>query len=389
MGVRVREAWLWPNGGRLGRAWVPDSPGGDALAQAGAVVGAQLLLLLAKHEVRLRSSSLQVLVHHEPASASEVELTVFDDLTEGGESARVNVPAAVAELTGEQRWWLAFDVLRSACEQLQQVTGEVPGPWQALAAEMLTLGPVQRLTSPWKASPDRRHRARVVSELRVDHHLGAMWIEIARRGEDVAIGRGPVSNSSSRRPPLAPTWQGSATASLALLVDHGGLLLEPGELTATVAELAPVEPLEAAGLPTRPQIPVTRVTRFSAWDPERPADVSIGDINGRPGLLPREHRRAWTAVGKARLPELRRWWAASGLATLYVSPVCVDKPPQATSSLDGRDLWVEVPLDPRVAAQREPDLFALDALHQAIHIAARRAKINPLGLSDAEDTATR
>jgi hypothetical protein len=69
-----------------------------------------------------------------------MELTVFADLIGGGEGARVNVPDAAAELVAEQRWWLAFDVMRRACEQLQQVAGERSGPWPLLAVEMLAGG---------------------------------------------------------------------------------------------------------------------------------------------------------------------------------------------------------------------------------------------------------
>ena len=149
--------------GRMGTPWVPDSPGGDALARAGVVVDAQLRLLLGGHEVRLRSSRLQVLGDGAPEPGKEMELTVFADLIGGGEGARVNVPDAAAELGAEQRWWLAFDVMRRACEQLQQVAGERPGPWPLQAAEMLARGPVERLVSAWKAAPDRRHRARLVT----------------------------------------------------------------------------------------------------------------------------------------------------------------------------------------------------------------------------------
>jgi hypothetical protein len=101
MGVSVREVWLCPNGGRVARAWIEGSPGGDAPARAAVVVDAQRRPLLAEHEVWLRRSGVQVYVPDEPSSGPDLELTVFDDPVDGGQAAKVSVPAAVAELAVE------------------------------------------------------------------------------------------------------------------------------------------------------------------------------------------------------------------------------------------------------------------------------------------------
>ncbi|MBB2986098.1 hypothetical protein [Terracoccus luteus] len=315
------------------------------------------------------------------AMDSTLELTVFDELMEGGESGGVAVPDAVAGLSVEQRWWLAFTVLRRACEELAPLAGEDPGPWPLLAAEMLARGPVERLVSRWKAAPDRRHRARLVTEVRV----GApdeTWIEIARRGQDEPIGRSrKVHAGVSRRGPDAPTWQGAGSATMALAVDLGGFQLSHTLLIADLDSLEPVNPFDALALTTEPQVPAVRVVHFSTSDPSRPADVELGWINGEPWRLSREHQRAWRTVGLARLPEVKQWWAASGMATLNISAVCMPEATRPSSGLDGRDLWVEVPLHPQVNAHPEPEQAVLDALQSAVRVAARRAKIAPLTLT--------
>lgn len=345
------------------------------MARAGAVVTAQLKILLGSHEVRLRSSHVQVLVADEKGSGDDLELIVFDDVMEGGEGGTVLVPAGVAQLSIEQRWWLAFTVLRRTCEA---VAGEAAGPWPQLSAELLARGPAERLVSAWKAAPDRRHRARLVTEVRVDRP-SETWIEIARRGEDEPIGRGlKVYAATSRRGPDTPTWLGSATAAIGLHVDLGGRLLRPAELVADLSDLEPVEPLEVGPLVAEPQVPTIQVAHFSTRDPARPADVVLGGINGKPSLLSREHRQAWEEVGQSRLPELKQWWSTSGLATLHVYAGCTPGASRPTSWIDGRDMSVEVPLDPQENAQTEPQQAALDALQTAVRVAARRAKIAPV-----------
>lgn len=379
--VRVRDVWLWPDGGRVARPWIAESAGGDALAKAGAVVATQLKILLGSHEARLRSARVQVMVADEPWPDDHVELTVFDDLMEGGEAGRVVVPATVAQLSLEQRWWLAFTVLRRACEELALVADEDVGPWSQMAVELLARGPVERLASAWKAAPDRRHRARLVTELRVDRP-SETWIEVARRGQEEPMGRSKMVHAAPSRGRLeAPVWLDSTTAAVGLLVDRGGRLLRSAELVAGLDDLQAVAPLAVMALGTEPQVPTVRVTHFSTRDPARPADVVIGAINGQPSLLPREHRLAWRAVGQARLPELKEWWSTSGLATLDVSAVCLAEASRPSSWLDGRDLSVEVPLNPRATAEVEPEQAALDALQVAVGVAARRAKIAPLTLT--------
>lgn len=222
MTIRVNGVWLWPDGGRVGKPWVSGSVGGDALARAGAVVKVQLQELLRRHEVWLRASSVQVFVADEPAVGPDLELTVFADFDGGYEAARVAVPSTVADVTAQQRWWLAFDVLRTACSGLHQVVGGVDEPWPRIEAGMLAKGPAERLVTAWKAAPDRRHRARLVTEVRPDHP-DVTWIEFATTKGDTPIGRGPkVASSPPPRDFRPPGWQGSATAVVELFVDRGG-----------------------------------------------------------------------------------------------------------------------------------------------------------------------
>jgi hypothetical protein len=343
-------------------------------------VAAQLRVLLSAHEVRLRSSSVQVVVVDSPDPRDDLALTVFDDMLEG-ETGRVVVPATVAGLNVEQRWWLAFTVLCRTCEELATVAGEDAAPWPLLAEELLSRGPAERLASAWKASPDRRHRARLVTDIRVDQP-SETWIEVARRGQDEPIGRSrTVRAAIGRRGPDAPTWRDAGAVAIDLLVDDGRFLLNPTDLVAELTDLEPVEPLAATALAGPPQVPAVRVTHFSTRDPERPADVQLGEINGKPGLLPRDHRRAWRAAGRARLPQLKHWWATSGLARLHISAVCMPEAAKTSSWLDGRDLWVEVPLHPRSVAHLEPEQAVLEALGAAVAIASGRAKIEPPDLT--------
>ncbi len=133
-----------------------------------AVVTAQLRLLLTEHEVRLRSSRVRVRVEATNAQGSAVELLLFDDLQEGGEAGVVTVPSSIVGLTPVQQWWLAFQIMRRACEEFAAMAAESSLAWGQIADSLLARGPVERVTSAWKASPDRRHRGRVVAELRAD-----------------------------------------------------------------------------------------------------------------------------------------------------------------------------------------------------------------------------
>lgn len=377
--VRLKSVWLWPDGGRAGRPWVSGSVGGDALARAGAVVKAQLPSVLAVHEARLRASIVQVFVEDGPAVGPDLELTVFDDFDGGFEAARVAVPSAVADLTAEQLWWLAFDVLRAACGCLHEVVGGGDGPWLKIESEMLAKGPVEQLVTAWKSAPDRRHRARLVTEVR-PHRPAETWIELATAKDETPIGRSPkVVSSPPPRGLRPPRWDGSDMAVAELFVDRGGRTLRFEQLVVALSELEPVESSPPpAPLLRAPDVPSIRVVHFSADDPSRPSSVDIGPINGEPWLLPQAHRRAWESVTAMKKAEIEAWWATSEWATLLLSVVTMPGVTRTASGRDGRDLWVEAALEPDAAAVMPPEVAALNALQSALDRAAQRAKIPPL-----------
>lgn len=378
--VRLKGLWLWPDGGPVGGPWVSGSVGGDALARAGVVVKVQLQSVLAVHEARLRASIVQVFVEEEPAVGPDLELTVFDQFDGGYEAARVAVPSTVADLTGEQLWWLAFDVLRTTCSSLHEVIGSGEGPWPKIESEMLAKGPVERLVTAWKSARDRRHRTRLVTEVRPDRSAET-WIEFATAKDETPIGRSPqVVASPPPRGLRPPRWNGSATAVAELFVDRGGTLRFE-QLVANVGELEPVDsPPPALLLLRAPEVPSISVVHFSTDDPSRPASVEVGPINGEPWLLPQAHRRAWESVTAMRKAEIEAWWATSEWVALLLSAVTTPGVTRTSSGRDGRDLWVEAALEPGAAAAVTPEVAALNALQSALDRAAQRAKIPPLRL---------
>lgn len=383
MAVRVKHLWLWPDGGRVGHPWVDGSVGGDALARAGVVVKVQLKPLLAEHEVRLRASIVQVFVEEEPASGSELELTILDDFDGVYEAALLAVPPTVAGLTVEQRWWLAFDVIEKACRGLQEAAGADldADPWPAIRSQILSKGPAERVVTAWKSAPDRRHRARLVTQVRADHP-DETWIEIAAGKDEKPLGRGPTVVAPL--PPRGlepPRWQSSVTARAEVLVDRGGPVLQYEELIAKVGSLVPVEPSIGGQLQIEPELPAIKVMHFSVTDPSRPPTVEIGSVNGEPWLLSKEHLLAWASVTASRQPQVEQWWAASGLATLHLSAVTMTGATRTSASRDGRDLWVEVALEPGQVAPLPPEVAVLTALQKAIARAAQRAKTPPLSLT--------
>lgn len=372
--IRVKEAMLIPTEGRGPQ---------DIFSLACGVVTAQLRLLLAEHEVRLRASVVHVRVETTRNQDSIVELLLFDDLQEGGDAGVVTVPSSIAELPPVRQWWLAFTVMRRACEGFAALAGESPAAWNQIADELLARGPAQRVNSTWKASPDRRHRARAVVQLRADHAPEA-WVEITRRGADEAEGRGATVHAMmpiADRQLQPPTWVTSSSATTAVLVDRGWLCLDAKEVSAEIDGLLPVEPLAGEALAAAPRLPDVTVKHFSTKDATLPARVEFGGISGEPHLVTDAEKAAWWAVGAEQLPGLELWWQDSGLATLYIHAVNSSCSSRSSSSMDGRDLWVWVELLPHLRAADNPRAGVLSAIQEAVKIAARRAKMPALKLT--------
>ena len=371
---------LWPDGGRVGRPWVEGARGGDALARAGAPIKTQLGELLTGHEIRLRSTLLRVQVDDVPAPGPAVVVTVFDDIPGGFETARVAVPDSVADLDPAARWWLALQVLLETASALQQGTGD-GFDRQQIEAEMLARGATAVAASRWISAPGRRHRARVLTVLPVDQPRRS-WIDVldARTGQ--LVGASPTASAveaAASLPPQPPRWTSATSVSTSLLVDHGALTLDVEELTVDLDALSPAQTAPSVPLATAPATPPIEVRHFSTNDPTRPSVVEFGGINGEPHRLSAAHRRAWGALEPAHGARLTSWWKTSGLATLHLSAstTTTGEPARVVTQRDGRDLWVDVAIDPQQAQQLEPDEVAQQALRQAVASAARRARIPP------------
>lgn len=117
--------------------------------------------------------------------SAELVVHVIEDHP-GSEGGPVLVPPGLAALAPVVRAMLALDLVHTVLSRLAELRGWDQAVLDAARHHALDKGLISRLDSGWKASPDRRHRARLVRQVEHDGRV-LVWIEIERRGDEVLV----------------------------------------------------------------------------------------------------------------------------------------------------------------------------------------------------------
>jgi hypothetical protein len=132
---------------------------------------------------------------------------------------------------------LVLEVVHTAVRQLAVHRGWDPDQFQSCYEHVVEQDFTYRWATPWKTSPDRRHRARAVYELTADDGWGRVRLEIADRtgGEVTAVSDQAVAFSTSKgfeRSAKTLSWR---RPDLVLLLPYFGLFDDvSGHVTATL-----------------------------------------------------------------------------------------------------------------------------------------------------------
>lgn len=154
-----------------------------------------------------------------------------------GEMGAIHATSAVGTLGAPDRARLVLEVVHTAVLQLSGYRDWDPDQFQSCYEHVLAQGLTYRWQSPWKASPDRRHRARAVYRLTADDGWGRVRLEIADRStnEVIAVSDEAVGFCTSKgfvRSARTLAWSDSGRVGL---TPYCGLLGEAsGTLGATL-----------------------------------------------------------------------------------------------------------------------------------------------------------
>ena len=374
----LKSVDLFPGGGRRGAPWVENAPGCDALVRVGVGVGANLVDRLQVAGARFRPSHIRIFTMDSAPEGEPLTLTLFVDRVGGFESGRLTVPDSVATLEPSRLRAVALNVLVEVCREFEALAGLTSTDYAEVVREFDESGLQTVEVSPWKASPDRRYRARFAHSIDWQG-TRSLWFEVAERGSEVAVLQSEVFDYASPTS-KAPSWDGRSL-HLHAWRDHGDHFLDEEVIHVEVDDLRPPrermrnDDVEMSGLPA------VRTILKSSNDPDAPSGVSIGRmINGMPWLVGREFKKAWRSLAARCEADIAQWWRSSGWAHLHITVESTDIPGSKTSTMkDGRDLWVHVHVDP-TSARTDPSGAAAEALQEAVDRAARRAKIAPIRL---------
>lgn len=374
----LRSVDVFPDGGRRGLPWVPDAPGCDALARVAVGVGADLVDRLRVAGARFRHSHARVFALQSAPEGEPLTLTLLVDRVGGFESGRLAVPDSVAALDPDRLRALALTVLVEVCREFEALAKQTATDYDAIVREFTETGVRTAFLSPWKASPDRRHRGRFVQS--VDWQgTWSLWFDVAERGSESPHLQSEVFEYTVANA-QAPTWQGRQL-SVQAWSDHGNHLLDAEEVSVNFDDLVPTHRLLRNDCIEMDGLPLVRTILESSADPDAPSRVGIGrSVNGMPWLVGKEFKQAWASLATRQEAAIAQWWESSGWAELDVSVVSTDISGSKTSTMkDGRNLMVHVHVDPN-SARTDPTGTAAAALQEAVDRVARRAKVEPLRL---------
>ncbi|MEV8509646.1 hypothetical protein AB0368_33130 [Actinoplanes sp. NPDC051475] len=216
-----RGVEVWPDGGFADRPW-PSEPDEDAFVRAARGVCEVYSQALPPLQLEGKNSLLWLFCHREhtahvgvapprpedPVSAA-VAMSTYD-------SGHVRVPARFAALpAARQRIW-ALDSAHEACCQLARIRGWNPGALDAARQHALACHLRYVWEGPWKAAPDRRHKARGVAGRRRTAWAGpgskprAVPVPLWRHERGVGLVRRHVPQGLCK----TVKWESSAQATM-------------------------------------------------------------------------------------------------------------------------------------------------------------------------------
>lgn len=372
--VRIRNVEIFPYGGWAGRPW-DENPAWDCFAKSARGVSERYSELLGSLGGQLGSRLLRIEGSSFPDQTG-VDVEIGGDLYEF-EMASARIPASVAAMSPYDLSLLALEVQHRACVALAGWRGANVEPFEQARQTLLDEGLDHVWRSIWKASPDRRHQARLAQRIE-STGFAQLWIEVAPRGAELPLGRSgfvvsPGNLRAFGRVATRLRWHGSEEAwcepeftgaaspeavarveSLAVDIPRGGRRREPDH---------PIPPIQV------------RVT--SKQEGGQTARVVIGSrLHGIPSLAPPSFREAWRRIGVAE-EALLPWWKTSQMATLRISAWVHDGPGRSSVRFDGRDVEVKVIRRPRALDFERGAEQVLEVLEDAIRLASRKVGISP------------
>lgn len=253
------------------------------------------------------------------ASARDVHVRVFNEFSEA-EIGHVLVPTGIADLDPAVTALLALDAVHAAMTQLGRLRGWGQSPLDAARQHALDRGLIFRTATPWKTSPDRRHRARAVRQIGIGYRGHCqMWIEVERTADGQLVQVSPqlfvLRGLHIGLDPRCLRWNSANVVQLGS-VDP----LYPNR-TITLA-LGPPGYAVATNSPFRsapPTPPIARSRPAVLLDPVHQVEIQpvlVFDSDVVPGAY-RTHLRDLFEIIKG--PEWISWWSAAGRDRLTIS----------------------------------------------------------------------
>jgi len=267
--ARLRTVESWPSTRFAERPWHSDD---DLAAFLGASRGLFDLYSseLPEAELTARSSTVRFFLMDEK-SLGDFEVDVPERYYEGFDMGRIRVPQSFSALGGTTRIAVALEVIHAGVRALGEVRGWDRDRLDTVRERVVARGLRFVWTSPWKASPGRRHQARAVFWLDEVGH-GRVQLEIRRTADGEVTARGDVALAymtveGFRRSAATLRWHGTETVHV---VPWSGILGDDGVLTLHVD--ADVLPSAVPG-PIAISLPAVSVTTAVVrWDaPLNPA----------------------------------------------------------------------------------------------------------------------
>lgn len=207
---------VWPATGWPHRPWTEDADEEAFVKSARAITElyteALIPLAVKGHRSMLRLRCW-------PGQATrEVTVKVNAQRSVDFEMASVGLPAGIADLASSARGLLVLNVVHGAVKQLAEIRGWSKAQFDRPRQHVLDAGLVYRWDGPWKASPNRRFRARGRYRL-LDHGYGRALIEVKARDSDATVAASDEAlafstSESFKRSSRTLRWQGSSAVRL-------------------------------------------------------------------------------------------------------------------------------------------------------------------------------
>lgn len=382
--VGVREVDFYPYGGVVGETWDAD-PNWDALIRTGRRVAERYSELVAP-EARLARSAIRLGRLPDQSGQEqgpEAQVTITGDRdAEGLIFAGVLLPRGAASLSETERALFALDLLHQTCLFLADRADQPAAPYERARDTLLAEGLDPVWHSAWKASPDRKHRARLGQRI-CDDGWADVWIEVAQKGSNEPLGRGAIVRSSGSlrafgRLVKTLRWHDDGNVDAMGTDVLGRVIATPN---ATLSDLNSRLPQDGSPL-SRGSVGSVEIRVQTREDERstRPVTVSSGGINAMPWLASSSLQAAWSRFGDC-VHLLAPWWEESGFADLHISLSVQDWPVKSTTMAGEGSLEVFLCRDSHDLSADGPAIV-LDAVQEAITRAARRAKIAPIEIPE-------